>query len=101
MEQTVTQLSREECERALETLEQYMYYVYETSQETVNANDCYEINVFRQLINEHFELVEHTTPKKVVWIYNDEPLCPSCSEAIDAGDQDLCEFCGQRLDWRE
>lgn len=48
-------MNKEECERALETLTQY---VYTASQETVNANDCYEINVFRQLINEHFELVE-------------------------------------------
>ena len=58
-------------------------------------------NCINNLIKEYFELVEHTTPKKPVWIYDDEPLCPACSEAIDAGNQDLCEFCGQRLDWSE
>lgn len=52
-------MNREECERALETLEQYMYYVYEASQETININECYEINVLRQLIDEHFELVDY------------------------------------------
>lgn len=88
---------KEKCQNAMYTISQYMFTRNEYTPSLNEAVDAIEF--IDELVDEYFELVEHTTPKKVVWIYDDEPLCPSCSEVIDAGDQDLCEFCGQRLDW--
>lgn len=85
-------MTKEECVKATEIISQYMFTSNEytpTDNEAVDA-----IELINKLIEEHY-------PKKVVWIYDDEPLCPSCSEVIDAGNQDLCEFCGQRLDWSD
>lgn len=97
-------MNKEECVKALAFLEKYSnredYGCIEWNDST-NEELIKALITIDKLIIEHFELVKHTTPKKVVWIYDDEPLCPSCSEAIDAGNQDLCEFCGQRLDWSE
>lgn len=88
---------KEKCQNAMYTISQYMFT---RNEYTPSLNEAVgAIEFIDELVDEYYELVEHTTPKKVVWIYDDEPLCPSCSEAIDAGNQDLCEFCGQRLDW--
>lgn len=91
-------MTKEQCLQAAEIISQCIFASNEYTP-FYAASDA--IKLLNKLIEEHFELVDHTTPKKVVWIFADEPLCPSCSEAIDAGDQDLCEFCGQRLDWSE
>lgn len=90
---------KEKCQNAMYTISQYMFTRNEYTPSLNEAVDAIEF--IDELVDEYYELVEHTTPKKVVWIYDDEPLCPACSEAIDAGDQELCEFCQQRLDWSE
>lgn len=40
------------------------------------------------------------TNKKPVWIYDDEPLCPNCSEVLDDGCEH-CDMCDQRIDWSD
>lgn len=93
-------MNKKECEKATEIIDRYIYTCAmakkPTKKEVKEA-----LTLIDKLIVEHFELVEHTTPKEVVWIFDDEPICPSCSEVIDDGNQDLCEYCGQRLDWGE
>lgn len=92
-------MNKEECMRAAELISEY---VFTSNEYTPTVDQMLEaLELIDRLIDEHFELVDHTTPKKIIWIYDDEPVCPACSEAIDAGNQDLCEFCGQRLDWSD
>ncbi|PXX73398.1 hypothetical protein [Dielma fastidiosa] len=92
-------MNKKECKKAVEIISEYAFTNNEYTPTTHEAVEA--IGLIDKLIAEHFELVEHATPIKVLWTYDDIPLCPACYKAIDAGNQELCEFCGQRLDWGE
>ena len=93
-------LTKEECKEALSTIK-YFDDIRLKDMFAPDNNIKDELDLISQLIDEHFKLVNHTTPQKPLWTYDDEPICPDCGEAIDAGNQDLCEFCSQRLDWSD
>ena len=96
-------LTKEELEQALLTLHCYAIYdAYEHERKELDADMC----KLKQLINEHFELVEKATPKKAFAVkgWNDLYICPSCDENFFKGSMFLttyCPYCGQSIDWSE
>lgn len=69
--------------------------------DTINANMNMEL--LQKEVDEISELkskLELATPKKPTWIYDDEPICPNCSEVLDDGEEH-CKVCDQRLCWTE
>lgn len=103
----MSKLTKEECSASLAGL-------YAMAQITVRNNEeiKFEIrndfDVLTKLINEHFDLVEKATPKKISkkvdrLKYN-HYFCNSCSaylgsEFLPKGN--YCPTCGQALDWSE
>lgn len=90
-------LTKEECMKALDSLS--------ASAKLISCCTWNYEKVLRQLINEHFELVEKTTTKKVIvngiregrTIKTVSYTCPSCGNRIGRGY--FCEHCGQVLGW--
>lgn len=68
-------MNKEECEKASEIISEYIITASEFT--PVTDKMCEAMELLDELIAEHFELVEHTTPKEVLWIFDDEPVCPS------------------------
>lgn len=94
-------LTKEECLKAVELIKES----YGEGEFQYNYDEIY---LLEQLINEHFELVEKTTPKKISkkvdrLKYN-HYFCNSCSaylgsEFLPKGN--YCPTCGQKIDWSE
>ena len=64
-------LTKEECEKYLLELKQY---IFTSSQETLNANCCEQIQCFEQLIDEHFDNppLKFDELEKGMWIWDDQ-----------------------------
>lgn len=97
-------LTKEKCNLAIECLK------ISALEGTHSNNRKYVLNNYeeiKQLINEHFELVEKATPKKPI----EKPSfasgykCPNCeSNIVLHGSHEICptpccSWCGQALDW--
>ena len=99
-------LTKDECLKALDKLRT------NGKMASLAISGC---RVFEQLINEHFELVEKYTPKKVINRHYEgyvreaddaydiyEGICPNCGKQIDSYESEvLCVYCEQRLDWED
>lgn len=110
-------MTKEECMKALRYITDLYEELYITRlKESGNhIDDTKEYWILEQLINEHFELLEKYTPKKVINrhyagyvreaydaydIY--EGICPNCGKQIDSYESEvLCVYCEQRLDWED
>ena len=50
-------------------------------------------------------LIERDTPEKIEYDDYEEPCCPDCGEVqcpnVYAMNNNVCPYCGQRLDWSE
>lgn len=103
-------LTKEECIEALNYLASgQCSYCWKNNGDKATDFECHEsYELLVKLINEHFELVEKTTPKKVKdkkWT-NGEFIslsygkCPSCGAEAWGCDDDYCPKCGQALDWK-
>lgn len=67
----------------------------------INANPQWNrVDIEEPALSQLNELFEKTTPKKPIWEYDDEPICPYCREPLD-GDEEHCDLCDQRIDWSE
>lgn len=100
-------LTKEECNLAIECLK------ISALESTYSNNRKYVLNNYeeiKQLINEHFELVEKTTPKRAILMHEYDGYvyeCPNCHEEfrpnyiLDNITWKGCPFCLQALDWSE
>ena len=99
-------LTKEECNLAIECLKISALESTDFNNRKYVLNNYEEI---KQLINEHFELVEKATPKKVQYSYFNHQLanyhCFNCGEAqglkVNKRWRKFCPHCGQALDWSE
>lgn len=63
----------------------------------IETND--EIQLIRYAVRRARELAERDTPKKVY--STDYYYCPNCDTHYLTEYQKFCDWCGQRLDWKE
>lgn len=96
------QLTKEECLEAFN-------HILHCDRDTCSwISDAYrnDFSTLYELINEHFELKEKATPKKLIEMskesYDTIGICPYCGVwcYMEYHDE-YCGNCGQALDWSE